>query len=436
VERLAAQVQSDGEALVLFNTLGWERSGWVEAPAPWPAATYRDGEGTVTPSQPIAVDGERRLLIWADRVPPYGWKTLRCGEGAVATVPGLSVERGRLENRYLRVLFDEAGRITSLVDKRRAREVIADGRRGNELILFEDKPLNNDAWNIDVFYEEKAWLLDAPAETEVVENGPVRATIEFCRSFQHSTLRQRVSLYADSPRLDFDTWVDWHEHHQLLKVAFPVTVLSPRATYEIQFGSIERPTHRNTSWDYARFEVPAQRWADLSEGDYGVSLLNDCKYGYDVHENVMRLTLIKSATSPDPEADQGEHRFTYSLLPHQGTWRRDTVRHAAELNVPLIACATPGGGSLPGKWSFVRASADNLVIDTVKQAEDGAGMIVRLYEAHGQRGNGRLYFGHDLGEAWECNLLEEPERAVDTAGPSLGLDYRPYEIRTFRVRLG
>ena len=432
---LAERVATEVDSVLLFNTLGQARStvAQVRLPEDRPDLSLAEEDGSPVATQTLE-DGS--VLLSARDVPAYGWKSLRVGAPAGQPNP-LRAEVGRLDSPALSVRFDEAGCITSLVDKSTGREVIAEGKRGNLLQLFEDKPLNNDAWNIDVFYEEKSWDLTDTAECRVVETGPVRAGLEFRRRFGDSTLVQKVYVYADVPRVDFETFVDWHERHALLKVAFPVTVLSPRATYEIQFGQIERATHRNTSWDYARFEVPAQRWADLSEGDYGVSLLNDCKYGYDIRDNVMRLSLLKSATSPDPEADQGEHHFTYSLYPHTGDWRCGTLAQAADLNLPLGARWEAGhGGNLPATWSLVTADQDNLVIDTVKKAEDDDSLVIRLYEAMGRRGRGTLRFGAPVVAASECNLIEDGEEPVPHNGATIDVDYLPYEVRTFKVTLG
>ncbi|HEX2979033.1 MAG TPA: glycoside hydrolase family 38 C-terminal domain-containing protein [Anaerolineaceae bacterium] len=244
-------------------------------------------------------------------------------------------------------------------------------------------------------------------------------------------------VYRDNPRIDFRTRVDWHEHQVLLKVAFPVAVRSTRATYEIQFGSVERPTHWNTSWDWARFEVPGHKWVDLSEGDYGVAILNDCKYGHDVKGNLMRLTLIKSGINPDPTADQGEHIFTYSLLPHAGDWRSAGVVEAAyELNYPLLAAALPAGqpGDLPENLAFAEVDARNVIVETLKQAEDGQGWIVRVYEAKQCRSSQvRLKFARPLTAAVECNLVEEEERPVEWDEQGIRFAIRPFEIKTFRV---
>jgi alpha-mannosidase len=272
----------------------------------------------------------------------------------------------------------------------------------------------------------------------------VRTTVEIVRPYLSSRITQRISLWRTSPRIDIATEIDWHEHQTLLKAAFPLAINSTRATYEIQFGSVERPTHRNTSWDMARFETCAHRWIDVSEGGYGVSLLNDSKYGHDVHDNVMRLTLLKSGVYPDAHADEGVHRFTYSLLPHAGEWREaQSVRRAYELNVPVVCVAgqkketTRPGGAAMGRASasFVQTDCTHVIVETVKPAEDGDGLIVRLYEAHNQRGGGTLTFLTALLSAQECNLLEEPLNEVSCQGNTLSFQVRPFEIKTFRVRL-
>jgi alpha-mannosidase len=259
-----------------------------------------------------------------------------------------------------------------------------------------------------------------------------------------SRITQRISLWRTSPRIDIATEIDWHEHQTLLKAAFPLAINSTRATYEIQFGNVERPTHRNTSWDMARFETCAHRWIDVSEGGYGISLLNDSKYGHDVHDNVVRLTLLKSGIFPDAHADEGVHRFTYSLLPHTGDWREaQSVRRAYELNVPVVCVAgEKQAASIPASFttgrtssSFLQVDCPHVIVETVKPAEDGDGLIVRLYEAHNQRGRGTLTFLTPLLSAQECNLLEEPIQQVSCQGNRLSFQVRPFEIKTFRVRL-
>ncbi len=204
--------------------------------------------------------------------------------------------------------------------------------------MFEDKPLLFDAWDIDLFYQQKSWEVEHVDACEVVEVTPLRAVVRFSWTYQKLDDPARHGALCRHRRIDFVTKVDWHEQQQLLKVAFPVQIRATEATYDIQFGNVKRPTHWNTSWDAARFETVGHQWADLSERGYGVSLLNDCKYGYDIHDNVLRLSLIKSAVQPDRAADQGHHTFTYALLPHEGDWLEGgTVQSAFSLNAPMLA---------------------------------------------------------------------------------------------------
>jgi alpha-mannosidase len=277
----------------------------------------------------------------------------------------------------------------------------------------------------------------------VIEAGPLQATLEVRRRVLNSPFVQRISLAYNSPRLDFDTTIMWQERHILLKVAFPVDILSPLATYEIQWGNVQRATHRNTSWDWARFETCAQKWVDLSEGNYGVSLLNDCKYGHDIHDNVMRISLLRSPTMPDPEADQGEHRFAYSLLPHAGNWNETTIAAAYALNDPLIVAAGQINAiaavpqdraiGLSDGDSLFTVDRPNIVIETVKRAEDSQGIVVRFYESQRHRGPVTLTAAFALGAAWRTNLLEENQVALTLAGNSITLSVKPFEIVTLRL---
>ncbi|MCB8968760.1 MAG: alpha-mannosidase, partial [Ardenticatenaceae bacterium] len=348
----------------------------------------------------------------------------------------LAVTPTSLENRYLRVELNDAGDITRIYDKSNQRDVLPPGAVANQFQAFDDRPLNWDAWDIDIFYDDKQYLA-APAESvTVVEHGPLRAALEIRRRILNSTFTQRIALTYNSAQLDFDTTIQWQERHILLKVAFPVDVLSPTATHEIQWGNVQRPTHRNTSWDWARFETAAQKWVDLSEGGYGVALLNDCKYGHDIHDNVMRLSLLRSPTNPDPEADQGEHRFAYSLFPHANAAGSllspsDVARRAYLFNNPLLAVTTSHPAAQPP--AALLHVPDNIVIETIKQAEDGNGVIVRFYECNRQRGLVTLQAGFALEGAYLCNLLEENEAALLVTGNEVQLEIRPFQIVTLRL---
>jgi alpha-mannosidase len=389
----------------------------------WSFGQRQDDESVAPPPSPSAEEERRR----------------EAGQSGVETRPGmLRAERNLLENDELRIVFDAHGEIASLIDKRAGREVVAPGRRANQLVLYEDRPLRWDAWDIDIFYEEKAYPVHDIIDWQVVESGPLRAALAITRRCGASTLRQRICLWRNSRRIDFVTTIDWQERQMLLRALFPLDLNAARATCEIQFGAVERPTHRNTSWDVARFEVCAQRWVDLSEGDYGVALLNDGKYGHSLRDNVLGLSLLKGAVFPDRGADLGLHRFTYSLLPHTGDWRTaGVVRRAYELNAPLIALPLAGQPSDDfNPQSFLSVSSDHVVVETIKAADDGDGLIVRLYEAHNQRGRVTLRFGRPVVSAAATDLLERPAGALPVAGATVEVTVRPFEVQTLRVRLG
>ena len=383
---------------------------------------------------------EDGTVVEVTHVEPYGLVALGSGDSSPAPPPGmlaatLDNDGPALENDALRVEFDAAGEIIRLFDKAIGREVVPPGERANALQAFEDRPLGEgEAWNIGIFYDDKQWSAEPAHSLSIIERGPLRVGLEIRRRLFNSEIVQCVYLYRGSRRLDFDTWIDWQERQVLLKVAFPVDVLNPLATYDIQWGNVQRPTHRNTSWDWARFETVAHKWVDLSEGGYGVSLLNDCKYGHDVRDNVIRLTLLRGPTYPDPDADQGEHRFTYSLLPHSGDWRTGTVPASYTLNDPLIVRRVKGGSDAgSASLSLVAVDAPNVIIETVKQAEDGHGLVVRLYENERRRGPFTLRAGFPLASARRCNLLEEDEAPLAIAGNAVHLTVKPYQIMTLRL---
>lgn len=436
VEALQVIAGKVGGDLVLANPSSFSRSDlafWPGGqPAPGLAICRADGS-------PVAVQvTEGGLWLDAGPLPPFSVTPLLLKEqGPSAPTAAVAADPALLENDFLRVELSPDGDITRIYDKVWQREILPAGAIANQFQAFEDRPRYWDAWDVSIFYEDKMWTSDPARSVEVVEAGPLRATLEIRRRILNSDYVQRISLAYNSPRLDFTTTIDWRERHILLKVAFPVDILSPVATYEIQWGNVQRPTHRNTSWDWARFETCAQKWADLSEGDYGVSLLNDCKYGHDIHHNVMRLSLLRATTLPDPEADQGRHEFSYSLLPHAGDWTGPTVAEAYALNDPLMVAEgrRPGAGAPAGLQSTSLLAVDrpNIVIETVKRAEDGNGLIVRLYENQRQRKRVILTAGFSLASAWRTNLLEENQEELSLNGSTVGLFVKPYEIVTLRL---
>ncbi len=434
--------------LLVTNSVSHDRSEVVELPdglaGGGGAAALADATGAASPTQ-VTADGKRLAAV---SVPSCGWAAYDLvatpePPPAVEALAAVAASGRVLESSRLRVELDDDGTLVSVLDKLAGREVLAPGERGNLLWLYDDEPAQWDAWDIDEFYADRGSPLQGPASVELVEDGPLRAALRVRRSFGSSTLTQEVRLSAGSARLDFVTSVDWHERHKLLKVAFPVAVRAPHATYEIQFGAVERPTHANTSWDRARFEVCAHRWADLSEPGYGVALLNDSKYGYRVHGNVMELSLLRSPTSPDPAADQGAQHFTYSLMPHAGDFAAGGVVAAGlELNVPLVATPIPAAGrqgGRPATLSAVRFDRPGVVLSALKQAEDGDGVVLRLYEAHGSRGPLGIDVALPVVRAARADLLEREGDAVALRptgdGAHLDLDLRPFELVTLRLHL-
>ncbi|MFQ6049280.1 MAG: glycoside hydrolase family 38 C-terminal domain-containing protein, partial [Phycisphaerae bacterium] len=349
----------------------------------------------------------------------------------------IDVDLRRLENELLRVEFGADGLIRRIVDKQVGREVLSPGGTGNRLELYEDRPYNWDAWDVFVYYQERRPEQARLERARVVERGAVRAAMLQEWSLGRSRIRQEVRLTAGSKRIDFVTHVRWQEAGRMLRAAFDVNVRAERATCEIQFGHVDRPTHRNTAWDLARFEVPAQRWVDLSETGYGVALLNDCKYGHGFVGSTMSLNLLRSPSDPDPQADRGEHEFTYALLPHVGGLAEAGVIQAGyELNVPVRAWPTNRHeGPLPGRAALWSVQGQHVVIETVKKCQDDQAVVLRLYEAQRRRGVVRLRSFWPIRRAQVVDLLERPiERlAVDEQG--VRLEFRPFEIKTIKLWL-
>jgi alpha-mannosidase len=384
-----------GEGRTPFNTIGFARAEVAAA----------DPDGG---------------LAWVE-APAYGFGAVGAAPGSVSATE--SADGVVLENGVLRAELGRDGLVRSLVEVGSGREVLA--APGNVLQVYDDHPTAFDAWDVDPFHLET--VADCPPATscEVAAAGPVRAEVVLERPVgRASSMRQVVRLDAGARRLEFHCEVDWRESHTMLKVLFPVCVRSPYATYQMQFGHTERPTHYSTSHDLARYEVPGHRFADLSEHGFGVALLTDCKYGYSTYGNEMRISLLRAPTEPDPAADIGRHEFAYAVMPHAGGWREaGVVGEAARFETPLRWA--PGAAE---PRSFLSVDDPNLVLDTVKRAEDSDALVVRLYEAHGARGTARLRVGVPFVGAVSGNLLEDPGEPLQTDGDEIIVPYGPHEI--------
>lgn len=487
---------------VVFNGLGWSRSTVIHIPADVTAGAEAVDAGTanadagvadvgaVDPQpqqtkqwivlddqgQRLAVDVEEGgVSVLVPDIPAFGYKTiwLQMEPPAPASerkeeVPLPLSERSFMhtwETPWYEVGFNERGEMTRLFDKAAQREVLKPGERANRFYFFHDRPTLWDAWDIDPRYEEQAAGEAELLESRLLLSGTTKDVLRFRWRLHRSEITQDIIFYHYQRRIDFKTHVNWHEDHKLLKVGFPIDVRTEKATYEIPFGTLERPTHRNTSWEQAQFEVCGHRFVDVSEYGYGVSLLNDCKYGYDVQGSTIRLSLLRAPKWPDQTADQGEHDFTYSLYPHEGDWRyAHTVRQAAELNheAPVFAVerqasvhagdahirtaksgrlgagvgegTNTGAGIATSTGSWLSFDGEHVVLDAVKTAEEGTGTILRFYESSGKRERISLQWPYPYEQAYISNALEEPGEPISMQNGRLELSFAPYEIKTVLIQ--
>lgn len=423
---------SEAGKYTIWNNASWELTELVEITI---EPGMETGHWINTEGKPLQAQREGdRWIIEVSDIPSLGYTTI----SFVADVNSeplstpFKLNESGISTPHLEIAWNEQGQLSSIYDKHEQRQVLANGSHGNVFQVFEDKPLAHEAWDIDIYYQQKMREVIDCTSIEVIENGSLRCIVQFTWSYMDSTIKQQMILHAGHRRIDFVTNVDWHEKKQLMKVAFPVAIRATEATYDIQFGNVKRPTHWNTSWDYARFETVGHQWADLSDRGYGVSLLNDCKYGYDIKDNVMRLSLIKSATHPDPDADQGEHSFTYSILPHTGDWLQgDTVRQAWSINNPLRS--TMGQAEVETK-SMIRLSTNTVMVSALKKSEDGQKLVVRVHDYSGSRQQIDMTSDLNIISWQECNLMERPEGEVHTE-PVITFVLEPYEIRTFEIEV-
>ena len=470
-----------GQPVVVFNSLFWPREEIIAIPRPANKDfVVRDSEAKRCLCQEVEAENsligpgskeKKSLLLCKVKLPSFGYTTLFIEErkeakGKIAeqNKEQLKVDKYSLENEFFKVEINPAsGNLASIYDKRKEREVLSD--EGNQLQILEEDKLKSHAWNIA--YTGKKWSLNSLESIEIIEEGPLRGVIRVRRSFLGDTklnvfwdaparnypssfFVQDIILYQGIPRIDFVTRVDWWEDNKLLKLVFPVRVKSKYATYEIPFGSILRPTTEDNSWEKARFEVPALRWADLSQGDYGVALLNNSKHGYDIHKSTIRLTLLRSPASdalksssvPDPLADRGKHTIRYSLVPHAGNWKEALVyRNAYEFNfnpyIKSIKLQQENKKNEPGEKSFLKIGPDNVLLTAFKQCEEEPEcFILRVYEAWGEKSTVKIELPVKPKRVFKTNLLEEPEEEIKLGEKEMKIDIGAYEIITLRIYPG
>ncbi|MBS1704392.1 MAG: alpha-mannosidase [Armatimonadetes bacterium] len=424
------------EPVVVFqnSTIGSEaRLAWDKSETP----TSITFQGESYPVQLVEAFGERNLVF---EVPESALGSVAVGDlGNQTASPRTRLKAGnrKIENNEFSVRFDSSGNITSILSMDdQPIEFIEPGMLGNLFQLFDDRPLFWEAWDVDVFSYETGVDLIKSESFEIVERGPVRVAAEVVKKFGKSTIRQRISL-GPTPGIRFDTWVDWQEERKWLKVAFPLNLNTTQATYEVQFGNLQRPTHRNTSWDMGKFEVCAQKWVDMSQGDYGVALLNSSKYGHDCTDNVMRLSLLRAPNAPDPDCDRGVHQFTYALLPHYDQiLHSDVVAASYALNAqPRVARIKPQSGVQGVMPKLVQVSTRHLVVEAVKKAEDSNRLVVRMYECHNTRGQAEISCARPIKRAWLVDLNEDPITELEMHDGMPLFEYKPFEIITIMLEV-
>lgn len=362
--------------------------------------------------------------IYAENIPAMGWKVIEEKEDS----PAVSADKNSLENIRYKITFDENGNIVSIIDKKHNREIVQENRFLNAIEVYENIPYCYDAWEISEYYKDKCMPL-VSKEDITVEKGANFAEIKVTRKFSKSTLVQTTRLYNNSDRIDFTLDVDWNEEKTLIKTAFPFKLHTDEATFDTQFGSITRPTHTNTSWEKAKFEVCGHKWADMSEDDWGVSVINNSKYGYSLGENEIKMTLLTSPKYPNPEADMGSHTIFYSLFAHDGNARKgNVVKEAYKFNQPLTATAVNGKGSLENEFSLISISSDTVIAETVKQAEDGNGIIVRMYQSANKTEKVSVSFDTNYNKCYNCDMLENP---IGEINPTQ-MQIKPFEVVTLK----
>ena len=442
---------SSGVPIMVYNSLPWERHEMITATVQLPESSNQvyllDEKDAQVKSEIIHRNSETNTLTVAAfvSIPALGYKMLHTTPanfvsnlkpGAIVQVQE-SASSITLDNIGIKITVDKAtGCITSITGYR-SPEFLAPNSCGNQLQAFKDTPQKYDAWNIDPgTLDVPPTIIDKVDSIKVIADGPLRKTIRIQRTWQSSHFIQDISLDAYSDTVRIENTIDWHEKHILLKAAFPLAHSSDHATYEIPYGSIERPTTRNNSFEKAKFEVPALRWADLGDATAGLSILNDSKYGYDAVGNTLRITLLRSPTWPDADADQGPQHFTYALYPHTGTWKQaETVHRAYELNTPLTAQQVfPHTGTLPPTHSFASIENKNVTLTAIKKAEDSDALVFRMYEWAGTPTDVKLHVPAGATYAVESNLMEKVEGPhLSLAADTVTVPIHPYEILTVQV---
>lgn len=469
VEGLSNQTKKSNKEFFfsVFNPLGWQRSEYIEIFVKtkekklvvWELVSEAKGKSNnkkknkaKEPSiksvefQVIERTSDGlRILCFIENIPPLGFKNIvvKTTDSKMET-PQLwrSTSQG-IETPFYKVRFDRKGELSTIYSKTLRKDILQKGKRGNQFLTFHESTKEWEAWDIHYDYKKNPIEILHFRHAKIIETGPLRASIHIAfRTNNNSVISQTVYLYHRSPRIDFCTNLRWQEKRTLMKVAFALNLKATEATYEIPLGALVRTTKPRNDEEKAKYEVPAQQWADISDNKFGVSLLNDSKYAYDAHENILRLTLIRSPHYPDPTepvypdhplTDQGEHIINYALYPHAGDWRSgDTMLKAREFNNPVLVFPNITANELP---AIITSSKNNVLIDVIKKAEDSDDIIVRLHETHGNETSSTLNLNFKALDAYECDLLENEQKQLSISKSKIALKFKPFEIKTVKLLL-
>ncbi len=421
---------SIGTPFVLFNSLAVASTSKVEL-------DYQDVDIFDENGNPVDVqaytkpNGDKKLLFVAKDVPAVGYKVYYKAP-AKAERKLTECTGTKIENDFFALTLDDKAVLVSIYDKVNNREVLSEGGKGNDFRLFEDMPGAYDAWDIVATYVDREYEVKDGVVKSIV-SGDVYTMITIEKEILKSVIHQNIIIYNEIDRIDFDTHISWHENQKLLKVFFDVDLQTKNYTRDIAYATMECSSYRYNPYDKAKFEVNAHNWIDMSDTDYGVSLLNDCKYGHEVNEHKMILTLLKAPIKPDPTSDRGEHYFTYSLYPHANDWKHaKTLTMGLEINNPLV-CATPtGDGEMIG--SFINLDCDNITLEAVKKCEEEDAYIVRMVEKTGRTTKATVSLFADITYAAECDLIERNDVPVEFSGNTISFTAKPFEIKNFKVK--
>lgn len=431
IQNAVQSMVSEGNSIIVWNTLGWKRNEIIEVELDKKYAFVADGEDKIN-FQTVGIDeNSRTVLLDVRNIPALGYKKLFLKEFTHVKEELIEKEENAyiLQNEIYKIVFDKAGEMTSIIDKSNMREILKG--KGNAIVGYFDRPGYFESFDIIPDFERKAFPIQDVSEMKLVESGPLRWVMKISKRFRKSVIHQYISIYSHNRRIDIKTEIDFFEPQILLKASFDLNVDAPFATYDISMGNIQRPTTRNNSIEAAKFEVNMHKWMDLSNDGYGIALLNDCKYGCDVKDNRMRITLLKTSTFPNVKQDIGHHELTYSIFPHCGDFREGNVTKAAyELNSP---CIITKGEIKENEFSWMDIDNSSVIVETVKKAENDDGIIIRLYESNGESGSVRLGFGRKIKKAEMCGVLENVLKGMPFENEKLIFQMKPYEIATIKL---